>query len=318
MTATLLDRLAALAAYGDRPAIRRFGADGGSTVVTYAELDAWARRLAAGLRAQGAGDGAYVGIYAPNSPDWLAARLAILLAGGVGVSLDTDLTPDALAQQLTASGARMVLTVRANQDALVQAGLGELDVRLLDAETNDLRALSQLEADPITALPAPDPDGVASLFFTSGTTGPPKGVPLTHRNLGSNVEALDTILEAIGKAEPLQLGGELNHPLASRERFGLDDGGGHVEVVGHPEVWPGDAIELPDARDQPLGLDRFLVKKVIHRLNSKNGFMTRIECGGVTNAADTVFVSDVDELKDSQEYDSDIGFDTPEFGEDAL
>ncbi len=193
MTATLLDRLSALAAYGDRPAIRRFGADGGSTVVTYAELDAWARRLAAGLRAQGAGDGAYVGIYAPNSPDWLAARLAILFAGGVGVSLDTDLTPDALAQQLTASGARMVLTVRANQDALVQAGLGELDVRLLDAETNDLRALSQLEADPITALPAPDPDGVASLFFTSGTTGPPKGVPLTHRNIAHNVDALRSL-----------------------------------------------------------------------------------------------------------------------------
>ena len=103
-----------------------------------------------------------------------------------------------------------------------------------------------------------------------------------------------------------------------REEIREQAGGGHVEVVGHPEVWPGDAIELPDARDQPLGLDRFLVKKVIHRLNSKNGFMTRIECGGVTNAADTVFVSDVDELKDSQEYDSDIGFDTPEFGEDAL
>ena len=193
MTGTLIDLLNGLADAGDRPAIRQFDADGGSVVVSYTELDARTRRLAAGLRAAGAGDGAYVGIFAPNSPDWLAARLGILFAGGIAVSLDTDLTPDALAQQVRASGLRTLVTVRANQDTLARAGLADVTVWLIDAGTDETRALTNLERPPIDTLPVLDPNDVATLFFTSGTTGPPKGVPLTHANIAHNVQAIGAL-----------------------------------------------------------------------------------------------------------------------------
>ena len=76
--------------------------------------------------------------------------------------------------------------------------------------------------------------------------------------------------------------------------------GGYVEVVGHPEVWPGDAIELPDAEAQPFGLERFGVKRVIHRINNRDGFMTRIECNGLTNGTKTLFEEDLKDIIDEQ------------------
>lgn len=68
--------------------------------------------------------------------------------------------------------------------------------------------------------------------------------------------------------------------------------GGQVTVVGHPELWPGDAIELPDAPDQPFNLERFLVTRVTHHINNDDGFITVIEVGGQTNAVETVFSDD--------------------------
>lgn len=81
-----------------------------------------------------------------------------------------------------------------------------------------------------------------------------------------------------------------------REEIRDQAAGGEVEVIGHPEVWPGDAIELPDAPNQPFGLERFGVKKVIHRLNSSDGFMTKIKCGGLTNGKQTTFEDTLNEL----------------------
>lgn len=77
---------------------------------------------------------------------------------------------------------------------------------------------------------------------------------------------------------------------------------GEIRVVGHPEVWPGDAVEMPDSRNQPFGLERFLVKKVTHRINSSDGFLTIIEVGGITNAAETTFEDEIPEP--DKRYDS--------------
>lgn len=69
---------------------------------------------------------------------------------------------------------------------------------------------------------------------------------------------------------------------------------GEITVVGHPEVWPGDAIELPDAENQPFGLERYGVRKVIHRVNSSDGFITKIQVMGQTNANKTFWASEAD------------------------
>ena len=90
-----------------------------------------------------------------------------------------------------------------------------------------------------------------------------------------------------------------------REEIRDQAAGGFIEVIGHPEVWPGDAIELPDAESQPFGLERFGVRRVIHRINNQDGFMTRIECGGLTNGTETVFEDDLKDLVQAQkEYEN--------------
>ena len=90
-----------------------------------------------------------------------------------------------------------------------------------------------------------------------------------------------------------------------REEIREQAGGGFIEVIGHPEVWPGDAIELPDAESQPFGLERFGVRRVIHRINNQDGFMTRIECAGLTNGVETLFEQDLKELiQEQKEYEN--------------
>ncbi len=184
---TLLELLGTLADGGTRPAVLAFRDDGTPERLSYRELDDRGRRLAAGLRARGLEPGEFVGIYAPNSPAWIVARLGLLFAGGAAVSLDSDLSREALQRQLADSGARHVITVTAHLDDLPEDGP---EVWLLDGEADDPRAIGRLDGEPVAELPAAAPDDVASLFYTSGTTGPPKGVPLTHRNLVGNLRAI--------------------------------------------------------------------------------------------------------------------------------
>jgi long-chain acyl-CoA synthetase len=188
---TLLDLLRDLAEADDRPAVRAF-TEAGETRLTYAELDDSARRLAGGWQARGLQAGEFVGLYAPNSAEWVQMRLGLLFAGGVAVSLDSDLALEQLQQQLGDSGARRIVTVTAHLADLETAGLlAGLEVWLLDATPEqDDRSWRHLLGDPIESLPDIAPDDTASLFYTSGTTGPPKGVPLSHRNIVGNLKAI--------------------------------------------------------------------------------------------------------------------------------
>ena len=210
-TDTLLDLLGDLKAGGGRLAVRAFTADG-EVRLSYAELDDAARRLAGGLRARGVEPGAFVGLYAPNSAEWVQARLGLMFAGAVAVSLDSDLTREALAQQLGDSGARRIVTVRAHLDDLQAAGLLDgLEVWLLDAApAEDDRSWHHLLGEPVAELATVQPDDVASLFYTSGTTGPPKGVPLTHRNIVGNLRGL-LAQELVGAGDRVLLPLPLHH-----------------------------------------------------------------------------------------------------------
>ncbi|RDD60565.1 AMP-binding protein [Ferruginivarius sediminum] len=188
--ATLIDPLGALEDGGDRPAIRAFRQDGTVETISFRDLAQQARRVAGGLRASGLEPGEFVGIYAPNSPAWIAARVGLLLAGGVAVSLDSDLSIEQLRQQLADSGARRIFTAGDHLDTLKEAGGGELETWLLDAGEDDPRSLARLLDEPLAESPKVAADEVATLFYTSGTTGQPKGVPLTHRNIVGNIEAI--------------------------------------------------------------------------------------------------------------------------------
>jgi long-chain acyl-CoA synthetase len=208
---TLLDLLDGLAERGDRPAVRAFTAHG-EDALSYRELDDSARRLAGGLRARGLQVGDFVALYAPNSARWVQARLGVLMAGGVAVSLDSDLGREALGLQLADSDPRVIVTVQAHLADLEAAGvLDGRDVWLLDCEpAADARSWRNLLDAPIGALPRVDPDQTASLFYTSGTTGPPKGVPLTHRNIVGNLRAI-LALDVVGTGDRVLLPLPLHH-----------------------------------------------------------------------------------------------------------
>ncbi|WP_345599935.1 amino acid adenylation domain-containing protein [Thermocatellispora tengchongensis] len=135
---------------------------------TYRELDERATRLARRLARHGVRPGDRVALLLDRSPEVVAAVLAVVKAGAAYVPLDPAFPRARLAAMLAAAGAHVVLADR-------QADLPA--VTILDVR----EAAEEPEATP----PYPHPDETAYVMFTSGSTGEPKGVAATHRDVVS-------------------------------------------------------------------------------------------------------------------------------------
>ncbi|WP_222854235.1 amidase family protein [Fodinicola acaciae] len=157
-------------AFPDRVAVRIDG-----VALTHGELDRAAAAVAADLDVR-AGD--RVLLAGPSTVDFVVAYLGILRAGGVVVLANPAHTAAELAHLVADSGA-----THAFASAEVAERLPDLPVTLLDPDRRNRNPI----ASPV-AVPS-DPDAVALLAYTSGTTGKPKGVPLTHRNLVASISA---------------------------------------------------------------------------------------------------------------------------------
>ena len=183
---TLITLLARIRRYGERPAIV-WVRDEAVETWSYERLVDTALRLAAGLHSDGVNRGEAVAILAPNRPEWIVAYFGILAAGGLVVPLDVLLADADLARVMADCGCTRVFTVE-SQVPRLRAMAPELQVHLLDrTEEGGWR---NLLADRAADLPALDPRAPASLLYTSGTTGAPKGVPLSHGNILSNLNGL--------------------------------------------------------------------------------------------------------------------------------
>ncbi len=183
---TLIEVADGLLAHGERPALVAFGARE-RREWTYGHLARTVRELAAGLASAGLEPGARVALFAPDGPEWIASALAVIRAGGVVVPLDAQLTDDALAHTLIDSAARLVFTTANRADRVVRLASATRIVLLDAAEGRaswrELRGSTELLPERRDADPA-------ALFYTSGTTGPPKGVPLSHGNLTFQIDTL--------------------------------------------------------------------------------------------------------------------------------
>lgn len=189
---TLQAVAATLAGYGDRDAVLYFGRDGIERWTFSAVAEA-ADALAAGLREQGAVDGP-VAVCAANSAEWIIAGLAVWRAGGTLVPLDTQMSDEAMGHVLGDAGVRTLFTQSSEVDRLRRLAGDGVRLVLLRGEHDGVgpwQALSDGARGIGTDAPAVKPDDVACMFYTSGTTGPPKGVPLTHRNLAFQIRALE-------------------------------------------------------------------------------------------------------------------------------
>ncbi|HSK97037.1 MAG TPA: AMP-binding protein, partial [Euzebyales bacterium] len=171
---------------GDKPAL----IDGPSgRTISYATLGGLVQRVAAGLHARGYGRGDVVAIHSPNLPEYAVVFLAVARLGGVVTTVNPLYTPRELAEQLRASGARALFTV----PPLLQVARPAAD----EVDLEEVFVLGEAEgATPLAALlaaggDAPEveiaPGDLVVVPYSSGTTGLPKGVMLTHRNLVANI-----------------------------------------------------------------------------------------------------------------------------------
>ena len=130
-------------------------------------------------------------LFAENSPEWIASALGIIHAGMVAVPLDVQLDDKTLIHVLQDSDARAIITTQKGMERIGKLDLREkpklisLDVGEDDSPEADWKRFLETEE---TELPTVSCDDEAVLFYTSGTTGPPKGVPLSHGNIVSQLD----------------------------------------------------------------------------------------------------------------------------------
>ena len=159
----------------------------GDRRTTYAGLDDQVTAVAAGLRSRGIKTGDRVALMLGNRLEFVVAFYGVLRAGAVAVPLNTSSTPAEIEHALDTVGARVVISDSQCGETLEQSDLGMcVNFSASGSQWEALRASGGPELLPDDI----DPDSVAVLLFTAGSTGKPKAAMLTHRSLLANIEAL--------------------------------------------------------------------------------------------------------------------------------
>ena len=177
---------------GDKPALIE-GPTG--RVITYAQLNDAVRHVAASLDRRGFKKGEVFGILSPNIPEYAIIFYAVASVGGIITPINPLYTAQEIAHQLKDAGARFLVTVpgclEKASEAARESGIEELFVfGESTAGTTSFGSLLQGEAYTVEVEINPREDLVA-LPYSSGTTGLPKGVMLTHQNLVANLRQME-------------------------------------------------------------------------------------------------------------------------------
>nr|AWJ58442.1 4-coumarate CoA ligase [Boehmeria nivea] len=161
-------------------------------VYTYAEVDVGARRVASGLNKLGVGKGDVVMVLLPNCPEFVLTFLGASYRGAVTTAANPFFTPAEILKQAKASGAKLVVTMASYYDKVKDIKNENEDMVIVCIDTPvpegcvhfsavsgaDEREMPEAEIEP---------DDVVALPYSSGTTGLPKGVMLTHKGLVTSV-----------------------------------------------------------------------------------------------------------------------------------
>jgi len=234
VTSFVLERAEEL---GDKPAL----IDGPTgRTITYAELDQATKALAAGLAARGFEPGDSLCVYMPNLPEYAVAFHGVARAGGMASTANPLYTPRELQHQLEDSGSKFLLTIPQFMDTAKKAAeaAGVEEIFVVGEAEDGATALSDLmgEAGDAPELDVSD-DTLAVLPYSSGTTGMPKGVMLTHRNLIANliqiqeafaIEEKDTLVGVLpffhiyGQTVIMNQGLRAGATIVSMPRFDLE------------------------------------------------------------------------------------------------
>jgi acyl carrier protein len=175
----------------DRPHIRLYSDEGDGEIITYRQLTDGATVLAAGLQQRGVQTGEPVAVMLPTGLEYFLAFFGILLAGGIPVPIYPPARKSQLADHL-----RRHRAILSNCGALTLITVPEAKgfAQLLKSLVESLRNLVTVQELGSTVAPFYEPKlagrSTAFLQYTSGSTGSPKGVILTHANLLANIRAM--------------------------------------------------------------------------------------------------------------------------------
>ena len=180
--------------YGDRPAM----VDGVTgKEISYAQLDAMSRRVAAGLAELGIRHGDTVALYSPNTILYPVVFYGATRAGATVTTVNALYTADELHKQLVDSKAKLLVTISLFLPVATKAveGTDVGEIFVCDS-AEGYRSVMELVASTgpepdVTIDPAED---VAVLPYSSGTTGAAKGVMLTHRNIATNISQAEVMI----------------------------------------------------------------------------------------------------------------------------
>ncbi|MBA2503577.1 MAG: AMP-binding protein [Pyrinomonadaceae bacterium] len=242
----------------------RIERDGGKEQYTYANLQELAARAGGFLASAGVAAGDRVMLFSNNAPEWGMSYFGVLKAGATCVPTDPQSTTDEVVNFAGASRARGIILSEEMRDKheelrdkLDAAGFAETS--LWTFEEVFRLAEVEVENERLALLPKrAGAQSVASLIFTSGTTGQPKGVMLSHRNMTHMVSMLSSVFEmttrdgvlsvlplhhtfefSTGFLTPLSRGAQITYlPELTSEELARAISNGYVTgMVGVPAVW---------------------------------------------------------------------------------
>ncbi|MBO4208617.1 non-ribosomal peptide synthetase [Micromonospora echinofusca] len=151
--------------------------------VSYAELAGRARAFAAHLHTEGVAAGTPVGVAVHRGPDLVTALLGVLLAGGVYVPLAPDQPVGRLEFMMADAGVTVLVTGAGLGDLLPTGGVRVVPVDAVAAPESAVDATAATDPTPVVT----DPDAAAYVMYTSGSTGQPKGVVISHAGIRNRV-----------------------------------------------------------------------------------------------------------------------------------
>ncbi|WP_329033618.1 4-coumarate--CoA ligase family protein [Streptomyces sp. NBC_01725] len=238
------------------------GTDG--TTVTYAQLDAFHRRIAAALTAAGLRKGDVLALHSPNTVAYPVVFYGATRAGASVTTVHPLSTAEEFAKQLRDSSARWIVTVSpllevARRSAELVGGIEEILV--CDRAPGHRSVLDMIATGPAAdgaGRPAADADidvdidpaeDIAALPYSSGTTASPKGVMLTHRSIATNLAQLDPVI-------PMRPGDRILAVLPFFHIYGL------TALMNAPLRTGATVVVLPR-----FELDQFLGAIETHRIN---------------------------------------------------
>ena len=163
---------------------------------SYSRLWNDAGQVATLLQRRGLTKGDQAVIWGPNSPHWVLVFFGCIRAGVVLVPLDLRSAPDYVAKVLSRIDPKLAFTSRFTPKEGVDLGIPEIAFEELEAAIQDLPQPEQVDVAP---------DDLVEIVFTSGTTGNPKGVMLTHRNLTANIDGVSQYISCEPSARFLSI-----------------------------------------------------------------------------------------------------------------